>query len=326
MRIVIPGGTGQLGTILQRELRARGHDVAVLGRRVADPALRWDGRSPGRWWDAIDGADAVVNLTGRSVSCRYRWENLAEMMSSRVESTIAVGQAIAAARRPPAVWLQASTASIYAHTLGAPHDEATGVLGGHEPGVPAYWAYSVAIARAWELALQAAPTPRTRRVALRTGFVMSPDAGGVFDWLVWLAERGLGGPFCGGRQRVSFLTDLDLGRAVAFLLDHESLEGPVNLTAPHPVPNGELMATLRAALGIRFALPILPPMARLGAVMLGTDVELMLKSRRVIPGKLLEAGFGFALPRWDDAAPHLVDRIRARRAAGEAAPAEREAA
>ena len=191
MRIVLVGGTGQLGTVLRRELEGAGHEVAVVGRSVADPSLRWDGRSPGPWHAAIDGSDVVINLAGRSVNCRYTWANLNEMMASRVESTVAVGRAIAAAERPPRVWLQASTASIYAHTHGPAHTEASGVLGGHEPGVPDYWAYSTHIGRAWELALEAAETPRTRKVALRIAFTMSPDHGGVFDWLCWLVEASI---------------------------------------------------------------------------------------------------------------------------------------
>ena len=156
MRIVITGGTGQLGQVLARWLRDKGHHVDIVGRSVADPALRWDGRTEGPWVRAIDGADAVINLAGRTVNCRYNWPNLNEMMRSRLDSATLVGEAIASAKVPPKVWLQATTATIYAHTHGPAHTEATGVLGGDEAGVPAYWTYSVHIAKAWELALAAA--------------------------------------------------------------------------------------------------------------------------------------------------------------------------
>ena len=308
MRIVIPGGTGQLGHVLQRSFEARGHHVAILGRSVADPALRWDGRTDGPWMDVIDGADAVIQLTGRSVNCRYNWTNLNDMMNSRVDSALAVGRAIAAAHNPPRVWIQASTGTIYADTRGAPHDEATGQLGGHEAHVPAYWGYSVNIARAWEMALAHSNTPHTRKVAMRLGFVMSPDPGGVFDWLMWIVRHGLGGRFYGGGQSVSFLYDEDLLAALRFLLAREDLEGPVNLAAPEPVTNAEFMATLRRAAGVPFGLPVLPGMAELGAVFLGTDVELMRKSRRFVPRKLLDAGFEFTAHDWADAAPRLVAR------------------
>ena len=309
MRIVMPGGTGQIGTFLDRWLTDRGHQVLVIGRGVSDPSLRWDGRAQGAWSEVIDGADAVINLTGRSVNCRYHWRNLNEMMRSRIDSTLAVGQAIAAAEHPPAVWLQASTATIYAHTLGAPNTEGAGTLGGLEPDVPPYWAHSVAIARSWELALASIDTPRTRRTALRTGFTMSPDPGGVFDVLMWVVNRGLGGPFCGGSQFVSWIVDEDLARAVEFLLAHE-LDGPVNLTAPNPLPNRAFMAQLRRHAGVAVGLPVTPWMAEVGAAMLRTDTELMRKSRRVVPERLLHAGFQFRWPTWDAAAASLVSRWR----------------
>jgi uncharacterized protein len=307
MRIVIFGGTGQLGGILNRWLSAQGHEVQVVGRSVEDPALRWDGRTDGPWMTLVEGADAVVNLTGRSVNCRYHWANLKEMMQSRLDSCEAVGRAIAQAKNPPPVWIQASTATIYAHNTGAPYDEENGVIGGHEPGVPDYWAYSVAIARAWELALDAANTPRTRKVAIRTGFTMSPDANGVFDWMVWLAKHGLGGPFVGGEQYISWITGVDLARAIGFCIENGSMEGPVNLTAPEPTRQRDFMAKLREHTKAPFALPIAHWMAKIGAVFLKTDIELMLKSRRVLPGKLLKAGFEFEHPTWDTGCPALVE-------------------
>jgi nucleoside-diphosphate-sugar epimerase len=173
MRVVIPGGTGQVGTILDRALTARGHDVVVLTRHPAgERHVYWDGRTPGDWMREIDGCDLVVNLAGRSVSCRYTPANLEEMMRSRVDSARAVGRAVAAADRPPRVWMQMSTATVYAHRFDAPNDEATGRIGGDEPGMPGYWEYSVRIARRWEAAQEEAATPATRKVALRSAMVM----------------------------------------------------------------------------------------------------------------------------------------------------------
>ncbi|MFI6458615.1 TIGR01777 family oxidoreductase [Streptosporangium amethystogenes] len=311
MKIVIPGGSGQVGAILDRAMTAAGHDVVVLTRQpVRQRDIRWDGETLGPWAEEIDGSDIVVNLAGRSVDCRYTAANLRAMMDSRVHSTRVVGEAIAAAARPPRVWLQMSTATVYSHRFDAPNDEATGVLGGTEPGVPDYWAYSVEIAKAWEREQERAETPHTRKVALRTAMVMSPDRGGVFDVLLRMARLGLGGPIAGGAQYMSWIHDRDFVRAVEFLADREDLAGPVNLAAPDPLPQRAFMRVLRAAWGIRVGLPATRWMAGLGAFALRSDTELLLKSRRVVPGRLLEAGFTFDRPRWPEAADDLIRRVR----------------
>ncbi|SNR25732.1 TIGR01777 family oxidoreductase [Actinomadura mexicana] len=314
MRIVIPGGTGRIGAILNRALTAAGHDVVVLTRRpTGERELPWDGETPGPWTEAIDGSDAVINLAGRSVSCRYTPANLQAMMDSRVRSTQVVGAAIAGAAKPPRVWLQMSTATIYAHRYDAPNDEASGILGGTEPGVPGYWAYSVKIAKHWERAQQRAETPSTRKVALRSAMVMSPDRGGVFDYLLWLARLGLGGPVAGGAQYVSWIHDQDFVSAVEFLIARDEIDGPVNLAAPGPVPQRTLMRTLRTAWGVPVGLPATRWTAELGALAMRSDTELLLKSRRVVPGRLLEAGFTFNHPLWGEAAEDLVHRVRGSR-------------
>src|SRR4051812_14136768 len=166
MKIVLAGGTGHLGHLLARDLTQRGHQTVVLSRsRATAPGrIQWDGRHAGPWVQAVDGADAVINLAGRSVNCRYTKDNLQEMMGSRVDSTRAIGEAIQAAKRPPRIWLQMSTATIYAHRFDAPNDEATGLIGGDEPNVPTYWRTSIDIAQAWERTLAEADTPDTRKV------------------------------------------------------------------------------------------------------------------------------------------------------------------
>lgn len=319
MKIVIPGGTGQVGGVLRRALVERGDEVTVLSRRPErlEPGVRhavWDGRTLGPWAAELEGADAVVNLAGRSVSCRYTDANLRQMMSSRVDSTRVVGEAIAAAERPPAVWLQMSTATIYADARSRgddlPHDEVSGVIGGDEPDVPLYWEYSVRIARRWEEAQAEAQVSGTRRVALRTAMVMTPDRGGVFDYLSWMARVGLGGPVAGGRQYVSWIHGDDFVRAVTFLLDRADVDGPVIVAAPDPVPQRELMRSLRDAWGGRPGLPATRLMAEIGALALRTDTELLLKSRRVVPGRLLDAGFTFTHPTWDAAARDLAAHTR----------------
>ncbi|RKS73211.1 hypothetical protein BZB76_3901 [Actinomadura pelletieri DSM 43383] len=313
MKMVIPGGTGQVGTILRRALTAAGHDVVVLTRRPSrEHEVAWDGETPGPWTETIDGSDVVINLAGRSVSCRYTPATLTDMMESRVRSTRVVGEAIAAAARPPGVWLQMSTATIYAHRFDAPNDEATGVIGGTERDVPRYWSYSVEIAKAWERAQEHAATPSTRKVALRSAMVMSPDRGGVFDVLLGLARLGLGGPVAGGAQYVSWIHDRDLVRAVEFLIDRDDLAGPVNLASPDPLPQRAFMRALRTAWGVPVGLPATAWMAELGALAMRSDTELLLKSRRVVPGRLLDSGFDFDHPEWPDAARDLVRRVRRR--------------
>ncbi|MFF7331819.1 TIGR01777 family oxidoreductase [Streptomyces sp. NPDC008150] len=311
MKVVLPGGTGQVGTILDRALTAAGHEVTVLTRRpVLAHHIKWDGATLGPWAAAVDGCDAVINLAGRSVSCRYTAENLRAMMDSRVDSARVVGEAVAAASRPPRAWLQMSTATVYAHRFDAANDEATGVIGGTETGVPDYWAYSVDIARNWERAQAEAPTPLTRKVALRAAMVMSPDRGGVFDVLSRLVRLGLGGPVAGGAQYVSWIHGADFVRAVEFLLARNDLDGPVNIASPHPLAHRDFMRALRAAWRVPFGLPATGWMAELGAFALRSDTELLLKSRRVVPGRLREAGFTFAHPEWESAAASLVRLAR----------------
>jgi hypothetical protein len=232
-------------------------------------------------------------------------------MDSRVNATRIVGEAIARAARPPRVWLQASTATIYAHRFDASNDEATGIIGGSEPDAPAQWRFSIEVATAWEQAALEAATPRTRKVLMRAAMIMSPDRGGIFDTLLQLARLGLGGPVAGGRQYFSWLHDQDFLRSVLWLIEHEESEGPVNLAAPNPLPYAEFMRALRDAWGMPIGLPATKWMVELGAFFMRTESELALKSRRVVPGRLLDAGFSFQFPAWAEAARDLCQRWRA---------------
>lgn len=313
MKVVIPGGSGQVGTVLARHLAEHGHEVVVLSRNPTPARWRiapWDGRTVGSWAAELDGADAVVNLAGRSVNCRYSPANRRDILDSRVESTRAVGAAIARAARPPRVWLQMSTATIYAHRFDAPSDEDTGVIGGSEPDTPGVWRFSTDVAKAWERACAEADTPRTRKVLLRSAMVMSPDRGGVFDVLLGLVRRGLGGRAGDGRQYVSWVHDRDFVRAVDWIVAHDELAGPVNVASPDPVPNAGFMRALRWAWGTRVGLPAAGWMLAVGAWVMRTETELVLKSRRVVPGRLLASGFRFEFPDWPAAAADLCHRWR----------------
>jgi uncharacterized protein (TIGR01777 family) len=316
VKIVIPGGSGQVGSILARAFSVAGHEVVVLSRNPSAAPWRvvqWDAESVGDWAGELDGADVVINLAGRSVNCRYGPANRRLILESRVNATRAVGQAVARSTSPPKVWLQASTATIYAHRYDAPNDEATGILGGTEPSVPDTWRFSIDVARSWERAAEEAVVPRTRKVLLRAAMVMSPDPGGVFDVLLGLVRRGLGGAAGDGRQYVSWIHDHDFVRAIYWLIEHTEVEGPINLAAPQPLPNTEFMRTIRAAWGTRFGLPAAKWMLEVGAFCLRTETELVLKSRRVVPGRLLRSGFDFQFPTWPEAAADLCRRRRERR-------------
>jgi uncharacterized protein (TIGR01777 family) len=313
MKVVIPGGSGQVGNVLARALKRDGHEVVVLSRAPeAGPwrVVPWDAKTLGEWAKELDGADVVINLAGRSVNCRYNAENRRAIKESRVDSTRVVGEAIAEAAKPPRVWLQMSTATIYAHRLDAANDEATGIIGGQEKDAPETWRFSIDVATSWERAVDDAVAPQTRKVKLRSAVIMSPDRGGIFDVLLGLVRHGLGGQAGSGRQYVSWIHYQDFVRAVLWLIDKEEIDGAVNLAAPQPQPNAEFMRALREAWGARLGLPASEWMLGIGAALLKTETELILKSRRVVPGRLIQGGFDFQFPAWPEAARDLCRRWR----------------
>jgi uncharacterized protein (TIGR01777 family) len=308
MKVVIPGGSGQVGTVLARAFHGDGHDVVVLSRRPDVRPWRvvaWDGATLGSWQREIDGCDVVINLAGRSVNCRYTAANREEILRSRVLSTRVVGQAIARAAREPRVWLQASTATIYSHRYDSPNDEHSGLLDGHESSAPGSWRFSIEVACAWERAFEEALTQRTRKIALRSAMTLSPDPGGVFDTLLGLVRHGFGGRAGNGRQFMSWIHYEDFVAAVRWLVDRDDIEGAVNVAAPNPLTNAEFMRLLREACGASFGLPASKWMLEIGAVFMRTETELILKSRRVVPARLLELGFTFIYPNWRSAAGDL---------------------
>jgi len=313
MKLVIPGGSGHVGEVVADSFEREGHEVVVLSRapRVGKwRSVAWDGASLGDWARELEGADTVLNLAGYTVDCRYSPANRARILDSRLASTRVVGAAIAQCARPPRVWLQASTATIYAHTFGAAHDEG-GALGGSEPGAPDTWRFSIEVATRWERALADAETPRTRKLALRSAMTMSPTPGSVFATLSRLARLGLGGPVGGGAQFVSWIHRDDFLAALRFLIAREDFSGPVNLASPNPLPYADFMRALRRAWGMPIGLPATAWMLELAALVLRTESELVLKSRRVVPGRLLQAGFSFSYADWPAAARDLVSRARA---------------
>jgi uncharacterized protein (TIGR01777 family) len=333
LRIVLPGGDGHLGRLLAQRFSALGHEVTTLTRtprgtssnasanrltRNPKPwkTVLWDGRTGGAWEESLEGADILINLAGRSVDCRYNATNREEILQSRVLSTAVLGEAIQRLKRAPRVWLNASTATIYRHSYDRAMDEATGEIGGAEPDAPASWRFSIQVAQGWEESFFSARTPNTRKVAMRAAMVMSSTAGGIFEVLLRLVRMGIGGKWGSGRQYMSWIHDEDFLRAIEFLIQREDISGVVNLASPAPLPNIEFMAAVRAAYGIRFGLPASEWMLAFGAFFLRTETELLLKSRRVVPGILHKNGFEFFYPEWPTAARDLVSRWRERRSGG----------
>lgn len=311
-RIVIAGGSGFLGRLLSQHFAALGYEVTVLTRssksanaKARGRGLEWDGKTLGPWTKVLEGAVALINLAGRSVNCRYHAANRREIMDSRVDSTRVLGEAIALCAEPPGVWLNSSTATIYKHSLDREMDE-SGVIGAT---AEAKDAFSVEVACAWEKVFNDAITPRTRKVALRTAMVFAPEEGGVFRVLRRLVRLGLGGRMGSGEQFVSWIHDRDFCRAIEWLIAYGEFTGHVNVSAPSPVRNREMMRLFRELYGIRIGLPATEWMLEAGAVFLRTETELVLKSRCVIPKRLLEAGFEFKYPRMKEAVEEIESRI-----------------
>lgn len=313
LRIVIAGGTGHLGTILATHFHSVGHSITILSRTEHSSSgeiVPWDGETLGDWVSQLEGADVLINLAGRSVNCRYTPANRTSIMNSRVRSTRVLGEAIGRLGRPPRLWINSSTATIYRHSLDRPMDEDTGGFGGHEPGVPESWRFSIEVARSWEDAFFSAETPRTRKIALRSAVVMSPPQGGAFDILLRLVRFGLGGAVASGDQYISWIHEVDFARAVEYLASNETIEGPINIASPNPLPNRDFMRELRRAYGVKLGTPAPKWLLEIGTRLLQTESELVLKSRRVVPGRLLRSGFQFAFPDWPTAAGDLVSRWR----------------
>lgn len=314
-RIILAGGSGFLGTRLAAHLAARDYEIVVLSRtpRAGNGRSRgvgWDGKSLGDWASVLDGAVAVVNLAGHSVNCRYTARNRRLIMDSRVDSTRVLGEAIARCRRPPRVWLNSSTATIYRHTRGPAWDE-WGEIGATPEAKDAF---SVEVATTWERVFNEAPTPAARKVALRTAMVLGSGdaANSVFRVLRRMTRLGFGGRMGHGRQFVSWIHEEDFCRAIEWLIGREDVTGAVNLAAPNPVTNAEMMRLCRRVCGAPMGVgtPATAWMLELGAFVLRTETELIIKSRRVVPGRLLAGGFQFTFERMEEALRDLERRMR----------------
>jgi uncharacterized protein (TIGR01777 family) len=304
--IILAGGSGFLGGVLAEHFAARGMEVIILTRKPGQEAgvareVLWDGETLGEWTNELEGARALINLAGISVNCRYHARNRKLMLDSRLNSTRVLGEAIARCANPPTVWLNSSTATIYKHTFGPAWDE-VGEIGGC---AEAKDIFSVYVATEWERVFNDAGTPCTRKVTLRSAMVLGHGRNSVLPNLLQLARLGLGGSLAGGRQFVSWIHEEDFCRAVEWIIEHENLSGVVNLAAPNPVTNAEFMATIRKACRAPFGLPASRWMLEVGAFFLRTETELLIKSRRVVSGKLLAEGFRFRFGHIEHAIENL---------------------
>jgi len=302
-KIVIAGGNGFLGRHLARHFQKLGYRVVTISRTPASLPnhLPWDARTIGPWAAELEGAAALINMAGRTVDCRYTKANKREIMASRVESTQVLGAAIAACQRPPRVWLNSSTATIYAHTAGEQpaNTETNSTLGA---------GFSEQVAQAWEAAFWATEVLHTRRVALRTSVVFGAD-GGAFPILAKLAKRGLCSPQGNGMQWISWLHIEDFCRAVEFLLTNTTQTGAFNVCAPRPLLNHDFNALLARELRPWLRLPQPKWLLELGAFLLRTETELLLKSRKVVPQRLLDLGFTFHYPTCGPAVTQLLAQL-----------------
>jgi uncharacterized protein len=281
-KIVIAGGTGFIGQYFTRMFRAAGHEVLIIARSAG--AIPWTDTA--EIIKALDASAMLINLAGKSVDCRYNKANRAAILSSRTETTKALGEAISKCSSPPPLWINSSTATIYRHAMDRPMTESGGDIGS---------GFSVDVAQEWERSFFSFELAQTRQVALRIAIVLGPR-GGVLAPLKRLVYSGMGGKQGNGRQMFSWIHLEDLYRVILHLQAHSEMKGVYNCAAPGPVSNADLMRNLRTAAGVSFGLPVPEWLLEAGAVLIRTETELILKSRWVLPERLLQAGFVFRYP------------------------------
>ncbi len=316
LRIVLPGGSGHVGTLLARHFYEQGHDVTVLSRTPLQEPWRVVPWNPVKseivdtWSKVLEGSDICINLAGRSVNCRYTEANKKEIYDSRIGSTRLLNRVIGSLHNPPRLWLNSSTAAIYRHAMDRDMDEATGELGVNEPNLPETWRFPFQVGRDWEEAFFEAHMPGVRKIAMRSAIILSPDRGSIFAELLNLVRRGLGGPVGSGKQLVSWIHAEDFLHAIDWLITHEEFSGAVNLASPNPIPNHDFMREFREAWGMSIGLPASGIVLELGCFLMRTESELVLKSRRAVPMLLKNSDFTFEFPEWQTAVHDLVARWR----------------
>jgi uncharacterized protein len=315
-KIIIAGGTGFIGQELVKYFGTE-NQIVVLSRQIENTRnnrnafsyltekdtpdvklIKWDGRTPGGWITELEGADLIINLAGKTVNCRYTEKNKSEIMNSRTDAVNAIGKAISLCTKPPAVWINASSATIYRHAEDRPQDEYTGEF--HD-------GFSVEVCKRWEKTFYEQSTPYTRKVNLRMAITLG--AGGVLIPYFNLLKFGLGGKQGNGKQMYSWIHIEDTCRMIEWINDNAGIAGTYNCCSPNPLTNEKFMALLRKATGKIIGLPAYEWMLKAGAVMIGTETELVLKSRWVIPAKIIETGFIFKYPLLPDAFADIISKV-----------------
>lgn len=288
MKIIIAGGSGEIGSYLTKYFAAKGNEIVILSRHHHPSTINvrtvvWDAKTLGPWKDALEGAEMIINLAGKSVNCRYTAKNKKEILASRIRSTQILGAAVQQMKKPPLIWFNAASATIYRHAMDIPQDELSGEIGDD---------FSMNVCKEWEKCFYSLQLPETRKIVMRIAITLGID-GGVISRFKNLVRFGLGGKMADGEQMMSWVHVEDIARTIEFLLVHEQVNGVVNITSPYPVSNTEFMAALRKQMHAPFGIATPKWFLALGAAIIGTETELILKSRWVIPQKLMTAGFHF---------------------------------
>lgn len=300
-KIILAGGTGSLGTKLANYYSDKAREIIILSRKskAAQGNIRtvvWDAKTTGDWVMELEGADILINLCGKNVNCRYTEKNKAEILNSRLTPTRLLGEVIANLKTPPALWLNAASATIYRHAEDRPQDEETGDIG---------YGFSIDVCKQWERTFLEQQTPQTRKAALRIGIVLSQN-GGAFPALCNLVKLGLGGNQGNGNQYVTWIHEQDVAAITEWIYNHPELTGAINVTSPNALKNADVMRIIRKAYSIPFGLPSPKWLLEIGAAIIGTETELVLKSRWVYPKRLLDSGYKFQYPKADHAINDLV--------------------
>ena len=314
-KIILAGGTGFLGQEMTKYF-GRENKIVILTRQVKEKTnrnnydslseedlknvhyIKWDGKTTGEWIHELNDADLIINLAGKTVNCRYTEKNKKEIFDSRTDAVKAIGDAINKCSRPPSLWINASSATIYRHAEDRPQDECTGEF--HDD-------FSVQVCKRWEKIFYDQQTPQTRKVALRMAVTLGP--GGILIPFFNLLKFGLGGKQASGKQMFSWVHIEDTCRMIGWILDHKNLEGTYNCSSPNPVTNEEFMRIFRKVTGHKIGLPAYRWMLQIGAPLIGTETELILKSRWVIPSKILETGFRFNYPLLTTALTDIMSKV-----------------
>ena len=301
-KVILAGGSGYVGSVLADFYSERADGIVLLTRGKSSlkgnvRSVHWNGKDVDKWAEALEGADLLVNLTGKNVNCRYNEKNKAEILSSRLDATAALGKAVATLSNPPKVWIQSASATIYRHANNRPMDEYTGEIGN---------GFSVDVCNAWEKMFWEQDTPHTRKVLLRIGIVLG-KSDSALPRMLRLTQFGLGGKQGSGQQFMSWIHEGDVASVIHWAYNNESIKGTFNCTSPNPLTNDDFMRTLRRVCKVPFGIPTPAWLLTIGAWLIGTETELVLKSRWVVPKKLLGAGYVFQFP---DLRSALADIIK----------------